>query len=286
MIYTEYTAIYFAISVILYAIVALRKCRYFRKIIIYTAFPAVAAIALFLVQYSSISGFTVLVNYFLQRGKDYQFQGMTDVTRIIDHYKSAYTVIVIPMLIMFLMLLKKPGIKFLAQIPKKELTLLYFCIFPVIAHHLLQAYTTAEHDFYTLKSSLVFISVLALLLNNFELSRWLILRTSILVIIAISLIFSILQYQRHYAFSGNTLRFAELATEIKKEVTNEDVIFLITETGNTPPIVFHTHRNMLSILKPEEAQAWLEQYNRKQGVIFYVNDDLKITKVEEASAEI
>ena len=61
---------------------------------------------------------------------------------------------------------------------------------------------------------------------------------------------------------------------------------MVTELGNIPTLIYQTKRNMQSVLTPDEAQAWLEQYDRNKGVIFYVDDDFKITNVVRVAKEM
>lgn len=288
MIYTEYTGILFALSVIIYATLKLQKTEYFKKLMSCTIGAAVGAIVLLVVQYSSMNGFGELVRYFKASSAGYAFRGLSDVIQIATYYRIAYGMMFIAILAMLFMLLKKNGLKFFAHITQDELTLLYFCFFPVITHHLLQLNATAQHDFRVVKSSLLFISLTVLLFNNFYLSVKIgqIQKSLLLLLLAASILLPISTYKDHYAFVKKPAKFAALAREINKEARGEDVVFLITEIGNTPPIVFHAGRNMLSILKPEEAQAWMEQYCAKRGIIFYINDIFKIDKIEKVKVEI
>jgi len=289
MIYTEPVGLFFAASIIFYAVMKLQESEYYKKLIIFTTCPVFLVLLLLTVQYSSITGFKELAEYFRLASIEYQFQGISDLKKIAYNYTMAYKAMVIPMLIIFFISFRKLGVRLFAQFTHEERTLLYFWLFPVVAQHLLQLNRSADHDFLAVKTSLLFISIFVFLMNNLAVLNKIgkVSKILLLCAISISLFFQVSDYRNHYTLSQNPKRFLLLANAIKKEISRDDVIFLVADQIlNEPPLAVYVQRNMVSIKRSEEALEWLNQYGRKTGIIFYVNKDTEVTRFEKIASEI
>lgn len=284
----ELSGIFFAVSIIAYGTAKLCQYARYKHLMFYAVCPVIFALMVTYAQYAAITNTAEVIHYFQLAKSEYKFRGLMDILKIIHHYKMAYSGILVPIIIVLLISLKKWGVKYFHILNQNERVLLFFCFFPVMLQHLLQPNHTGEHDYQVLRSSMIFISVLILGFNHLASSGRMgrLLKSFLLILFAISIIFPITTYQNYYAFSSGPQRFLKLSQKIRKASGADDVIFLISEIDNEPPLVFHTKRNMLSVIYPEEAKEWLNQYGREQGIIMHIDKNFNITQIEKVLSDV
>jgi len=272
LIYTENHGVLFAASVFLYALVNWKRSPYYKQIIIAVTCSSFLSAGLIFFHYSSISGVKAFIDFLIETGKRRSFLVEADPKRIISYYKHCFTSIFLPIFFMVSFLIYKKRQQFFKMFSKRERTLFYFSLFPVITHHLLMLQWTAQHESSVVKTGVFLVFLLAVLMNkvmNCFQKKEAVLSVLLAFLIAFLMI-TVLQYKAHFVYSKDTERFYRTGREIKEAVRDDEVVFVVTNEMVYPHVIYYAKRNMQEVKNEKEAIKWLQKYNRKKGVVFYL----------------
>ena len=283
MIYAEYQGLLYALSVISYAFIKLKKAESYKKVIFTLVVTSMLSVSLTFWQYCSISGvdrFLHILNWTLRRRS---ILGQFDYRDIFLNYQRGFFYVLPPIVLMMVILVKKRLGRLSTLFTGRELTLLYFSALPVVTHHIMLMQWTAIHDYSVLKSS-VFVSFLIAILFSkidFYCKRNKVCLLLPLVFMMGSLITSIHTYKSKFANHGNPNRFYEIGKTIRENALDDEVVFALSEERTVPQIIYYAHRNIQPVKSSEEVETWLRQHGRNKGVVFHIDQNDKIVNIEK-----
>ena len=283
MIYTSWLGIFFAFSVFLYSVIWLRKERSFKTVILITVLVSIAAIGLFVYQYSLITG---LEGYLAQMKDRLQLRsGWRESSSLLMHIKSSlnfsiiilfnYTTSYFPIILLLGFFVYRIINKHQLHLKFNERNFLFIwaSVIPIILLHIfLSEYS--GHDFTTLYGSL-FLSVAIALLYD-KLNRTQAIPVSRLqLMILLSVVISVASYYYinrpgKFSLKGDEYSISkQLGLEIRNTAANDAVIFTIGNANINPQLMYYAERNIKEINTKEEAVNFLRIRNIKRGFIYY-----------------
>lgn len=300
MIYTSWLGIFFAFSLVLYGLTQLRKEKASGKIIILTIVISLAAIGLFVYQYSLINGFDAYIDQMknrlelrsgLQPDRTFYVQ-LKDFLKswgiILFNYLTSY----FPFILLFIFWIYKlmPS-KQLPQFIKKIILYLWLSVVPILLMHIfLSEYS--GHDFTSLYASLFLSVTLALLfgkLRELQLMNpkklwW---SVGFCTIVSIGSYYYI-NRPGPYSLKGDSYNLSQnLGKEIKNTSTFDAVVFAIGNAVIDPQLMYYAKRNIKEVNNKEEAIQFLRSRNLSRGIIYYSSNPRKSTfdKIEKVNLE-
>jgi len=283
MIYAEFQGLLFALSVIIYSLTQLKKSKFYKRIIITLIVSSVLSLFLTLIQYSSVSdGIQKFLNLMLLKGKERSYSGDFHFSWIIKTYFDFYSYAWAALGLIFLALILQKKQRWRDLLTVKELTLLFFAVFPVITHHLLLLQWTAVHEFSTLKSSLFFVFGIAILFNKISRlqQRHKNVQGLTLMAMLLCLAGSINTYKTEIVRSPDPDRFYRLGQKIRENVSDNETVFAISKERIVPQIVYYAKRNIQEVQNIDGVRDWLQWFDNKKIALFYIDEELNIIKID------
>lgn len=296
MIYTSWLGIFFAFSVFLYSVIRVKKDKFFTKIILVTSLVAIAAIGLFVYQYSLINGLESYLDQLrdrlqlrsgLQKNPSLlmQIKSFIYFLKIIfTNYVTSYFPFILLLGFFVYQIVKK---KLHAKLGKQIFLFIWISVLPIIlVHTFLSEYS--GHDFVSLYGSLFLSVAIALLFD--KLNRGKAIQTSTLwLLISLSIIISVASYYYinrpgKLSIKGDEYRISQqLGLEIKNTSTHDAVIFTIGNAEIDPQLMYYAQRNIKEITAKEEAFEFLRSRNIEHGFIYYSSNPRSsmFDKIEE-----
>ena len=294
MIYTEWLGVLFAFSIFIYCLFDIKKPGS-KKILLTTITSSVLSLTLIIWQYSQISGLNAFLKaltnrYFLRSGltsnTDFGLSYTTPLSWInlmVSYIWGYAAIFIITFILLSFYLIYKFQIKEKIKIEKQEMLIFYIILSPILLHHFLLFNFTVIHDFALLKDSifiaiftaLIYHRLISLNLKSYtKLAFWI---TNLLVVLCI--IASIFTYVQSASYNVN---FKNTGQRIRTTAKNDEVIFLKTPNKFhlSPPLIFYAHRNIAMWENEAAARELMAKDQAARGIIFTLDQDIKITKIE------
>ena len=300
MIYTSWLGIFFAFSVFLYSAIRLRKEKIYKQVILITILISIAAIGLFVYQYSLINGLEDYLNQMLNRlqlrsgwqerssffmavKKLLYFSGL-----ILTNYITSYLPFI---LLLGFFIYKTMNNRLHLKFDQRNFLFIWISVLPVILlNALLSEYS--GHDFVSLYGSLFLSVAIALLYDKLNRNKS-IPAGKLKLLVLLSIIISVASYYYINRPGRISLRGDEysvskqLGLEIKNTSANDAVIFTLGNAEIDPQLIYYAQRNIKEITTKEEAFDFLKIRKIKCGFIYY-SSNAKSTlfdKIEEINLE-
>ncbi|HET7119452.1 MAG TPA: hypothetical protein VFI29_23350 [Hanamia sp.] len=300
MIYTSWLGIFFAFSVFLYSASRLKKKKIFKQVILITILISIAAIGLFVYQYSLInglddylgqmlnrlqlrSGWQDSASFFMTVKKLLYFSGL-----ILTNYITSY----LPFILLLGFFIYKTRVNRLhLKFNHQNFLFIWISVLPIILlHAFLSEYS--GHDFVSLYGSLFLSVAIALFFDKLNRNKSIPV-DKLKLLVLLSVIISVISYYYINRPGRISLRGDEyslskqLGLEIKNTSTNDAVIFTLGNAEIDPQLIFYAQRNIKEITTKEEAFDFLKTRKIKRGFIYYSSNakSPKFDKIEEIGLE-
>ncbi len=283
MIYTSWLGVFFAFSVFLYSFIKLRKTKVFIPLNLITLFVSVAAIALFIWQYSSINGMDAFLDQMMNRMGERG--GLAEGTSFLGSIKNTfrsllqvfktYATSYLPLFILLasFVFLTITRAKMRIVFTKNGYRFLWLSTLPVILLHIFLL-NYSGHDFVSLYGSL-FLSVLigilydklkkAKTLSNLQLNFGI----SFVVVASLASYYYI-NRPGEYSLKGEEYAISEqLGKHIKTTAPDDAVVFAMGKAVIDPQLIYYAERNILKVKDQDEAMAFLKERGISQGYIYH-----------------
>lgn len=278
MTYTTWLGVFFAVVLLGWGIVRLRKNSFLLAI----SFPALLAIALTVFQYSQIAGWHAY--YEEAFGRFSERSGMQSGMRIFflqwRNILFSYITSYLPMLLFVFFLLFQRKV-----FPVKLSKIILLAALPVLLLHLVLP-NYSGHDFVSLYGA-VFLSVVAGIGSEFFLKKgkWIFSGA-----LAAYILISTAQYyyiNRPGEISQRGDRYADykdIGIAIKQNSNPDEVVFLLNEKPS-PEVIFYAERNILQVANEEKAIQHLFKSPANAGVLFKKTANNKVEVVKRISGQ-
>lgn len=274
LVYTDHYGLFFALSVLAYSLVRIRRSRYRDRLVFTILASSAGAVVLMLFQYSTIAGFQSLRGALLDSAETRIITSLCNPMRILTHYRYAYGP-AIPVVILAVASLARRRADRTTGLSGREGTLLLMAAVPVLLHHIVFLEWTAVHDYSVLKAS-VFIALLA----GTGLSRAItggIRRTLRVCVVAGTLglfvLMSLSMHQRHFTRCHEPDRYSSLGEAIRHGSSDDEVVFAVPigeRIRVDPRVIYYAGRNIQNVDGVREAREWLEVHGREKGIVFEI----------------
>ncbi|MEZ4979111.1 MAG: hypothetical protein R2772_07420 [Chitinophagales bacterium] len=283
MIYTSWLGLFFAFSVFLYSFIKLRKEKVFIPLNLITLLVSVAALALFIYQYSLIAGFDVLKNQLLNRlGERGSLSENTSLLQQLKHLAyliylmlKGYITSYFPLFLLLVgfVYLTITRAKLRIVFTKNGYRFLWLSTLPVILlHFFLLNYS--GHDFVSLYGSLFLSVLIAILYDKLKKAQTLSnyqLNGGITALVLLSIL-SYFYINKPGAYSFKNDYYAQsmdLGEQVKTEAKKDQVVFILGKLSVDPQLIYYAERNIVKITSKEEAFAFLKQRKLVNGIVFH-----------------
>ncbi len=285
-VYTEWLGLFFPISVLLYSIIKTKQDKRYLMLFSVTIIFTLISIFLTLYQYTSISGFSNLINEmqhkFLSRGGFSSLFNLKFFMNIIYFYKTYYLseilVLVVLSLISFYFLRRN-----IRKWLKDIYIFLYFALVPVTLHYLFFYNFNSNHSFSTLKASLLLIVAISFLIH--KLVQLLFPKTRKLYYIFMMLLISgsVFIYTQHSFSNYGKYDYQLLGKSIKENTVVEDNIFICGYPDGfiEPQVLYYSHRNIRSCNNIKDAKNIVNKLKIGKSTVFTLDQERKIINMEK-----
>lgn len=282
MIYTSWLGIFFAVSIILYSVIILRK-RIFSVINLITAFVSILAITLFIYQYSLING---LGNYRDQMSDRLKTRSgwsessslfaevknfINALLTILKNYGTSYLPFILLLGFFIYWLAEKRQLTL--KISRRNFLFAWVSILPIVLlHAFLLDYS--GHDFVSLYGSLFLSVAIALAFERVRKNK-LLSNTTLRLLLFLSIFSSVVIYYYinrpgKFSLKGDEYSVSkQLGLEIKNTASYDAVVFTIGTAEMDPQLMYYAERNIKEIKTKKEAFDFLKIRNIKHGFIYY-----------------
>tara|TARA_B110000459_G_scaffold26991_1_gene26535 strand:+ start:6490 stop:8052 length:1563 start_codon:yes stop_codon:yes gene_type:complete len=282
MIYTSWLGIFFAFSVFLYSFIKLRKTKVYIPINLITLFVTIAAVSLFVFQYSQIAGFDnyldQMLNRVSERGGLADVNGLSNKLKQIPlgliHVLKGYFTSYLPLFLLLgsFIYLTLSKAKLRIVFTKNGYRFLWLSTLPVVLLHVFLL-NYSGHDFVSLYGSLFLSVLIAILFDKLKKSQTLSsfqLRLGIAFVIFTS-IASYYYINRPGSISLKGDQYAQsklLGESIKEQAEPNAVIFIQGNISVDPQLIYYAKRNILKVSSKEEAVHFLQAHDIQKGQLY------------------
>lgn len=299
MIYTSWLGLFFAFSVFLYSFIKLRKEKVFIPLNLISLFVSIAALALFIYQYSLIAGLEPLKNQLIhrlgERGSLAENSGILSQLKHLAYLVwlmlKGYITSYFPLFLLLIgfVYLTITRAKLRIVFTKNGYRFLWLSTLPVILLHIFLL-NYSGHDFVSLYGSLFLSVLIAILydklkkaqtLTNYQLNGGI----SVLVVLSI-LSYLYINKPGEYSLKNDYYALSmDLGEQVKAEAKNDQVVFVMGKLSVDPQLIYYAERNILKITSEEEAFSFLNERNLNKGIIFYYEQasDKSFSRIENIS---
>lgn len=288
MIYTSWLGLFFAFSVFLYSFIKLRKTKVFMPLNLITLFVSIAAVALFVFQYSQIAGFDAYVNQMLnrmtERGGLPQTIGILATLKqlgyqiifLLKTYLTSYLPLFLLLASFLYLTISRAKLRIVFT--KNGYRFLWLSTLPVILLHVFLL-NYSGHDFVSLYGSLFLSVLIAILFDKLKKSQTLStfqLRMGIAFVVMVSILsYYYINRPGEYSFKGDLYAQSQLlGEEIYAQAKSDHVVFIQGKLSVDPQLIYYAKRNILKVATIEEALAFLEKRDIEKGQLFIYDADI------------
>ena len=294
MIYTSWLGLFFAFSVFLYSFIKLRKTKVYIPINLITLFVSIAAVALFVFQYSQIAGFEAYLDQMLNRMTERGSLSETSnfgsqikqiaflVLSMLKGYVTSYLPLFLLLGSFVYLTISKAKLRIVFT--KNGYRFLWLSTLPVILLHIFLL-NYSGHDFVSLYGSLFLSVLIGILFDKLKKSQTLSM-TQLRLGIVFVVIASLASYYYINPPGEESLRgdiYAQsqiLGTSIKEQTPPDNVVFVQGELSVDPQIIFYAKRNVLKIKDKSEAIAFLQKRNILHGQLYIYDKETPLKFIE------
>jgi hypothetical protein len=266
-----------------------RESKEHSRIIISVIISSVLAWGLYAWQNISIDGFSSFAKALIDR-KDYWLPlgSYKNTWRIIiTHYHRFYSSILLLLFFVMLMAARGRFIRFFLGFSRGEKLLIYLSLFPIITHPLVYVSWNAIHEFSVIQFSVPVSFLLAFSYSKLEeytvRSRRRLLKGIVVVSIAVFLLRSVQAYCIYYTNNASLTVFLDIGKYIAAQVSPEEVVFAVSKNRVVPQIIYYAGRNIQRVQSVREAEIWLKGHKRSRGIVFYIDEQYRISSFERVS---
>lgn len=300
MIYTSWLGIFFAFSAFLYSAIRLTKEKISKLVVLTTILISIAAIGLFVYQYSLIDGIEDYLGQMqnrlqLRSGWQESSSFLMAVKKLL-YFSGIIIVNYITSYLPFILLLgffiyKTMNNRIHLKFDQRNFLFIWISVLPVVLlHAFLSEYS--GHDFVSLYGSLFLSVAIALFFDKLHRNKSIPVKRLQLLLL-LSIIISVISYYYinkpgKFSLRGDEYSISEqLGLAIKNTSTNDAVIFTIGNAGIDPQLIYYAQRNIKEVTTKQEAFNFLKIRNIKRGFIYYSSNAKSslFDKIEEINIE-
>ena len=286
--YTDNHGVLCALAACIYVWISPVMRRQRRTAALVLAGAAILAVAVMVVQYSSISGLRPLLEHFLQKAQERGSLSEVNPAAIWKHYRNAYMPTIIAILAMLAYLVRSRATFRAAVFTAREIRYLAFVALPIVLHHLSMMQWTTVHNYAVTKSSVLISLLIGILFTRLPKGTTTarILRYAMLALLMAALLIGMRQYEAHYARVFNVSACRDAGVLIRQNSNDDEVVFAIQTVEKLDAdsrVIYYAGRNIKTVKNSKEARQWLIDHDRNKGVVFRIGPKYRVTLADRIS---
>jgi hypothetical protein len=290
-VYTEWLGIFLAVVLLSFEAMNMYRAKRLQpKLMLAIVLPTILALGLTFVQYSSVAGAKAFIDasrqkYLLRSGLDgedgseygFSLNNPKSYAVLHDHYDLNYfsiTNLLCWLLAFYLILCLFKKEYFFTR---SQLVLLLLLAAPVVLHNLVFFNFNVVHDLGTLKTSVLFAFLIALITSRFldfskTYSPKIFLASGILLVmlVGLKLYESSVHYQEKYSSDQGEGIYERFGTFIRQTAPAQPTLF--TNAIVVPELVFQAKRNLVYAEKNEDVILALKSMKRKDALFYQLEN--------------
>ncbi|RMG40810.1 MAG: hypothetical protein D6719_09950 [Candidatus Dadabacteria bacterium] len=292
-VYSDFQGVLASLVIMSYACFVLGERPVAKGIFYSCCISTIAALIITIVQYSSISGFSGLIDALehIAFFRSSLAAGTNFWLIVAYHYVSAYALLLLYVISLLLLIMLPKENRGRVYFDSKEKGFLYLTLLPVLIQHGLFLSWCAIHPSSILRAGVFICGSIVVLSNVFrrtpagwELRNWeKILKNALIIVV---LAYSVWQYYEKYGHAVQPGGFAVLGEEIRRKARNDEIVFMAPGRRVWMPLVYYSKRNIQGVSSDADAISWMITRNLHKGVVFHVNGDLIVEKISRVVADV